>query len=192
MHERRGDDARCTDNVAEPHLGSYANFNPQNDTMHFHTSGPPSSRLFSSIPGRLSSCSTTTTTTSCSYACSKRISKCVDHDCDLLLISCMVLFAASEPRVSVGPPKNHRCCVDRLPAPTFPTSPTLKVVKKNSPGESCRNRTPASATGASKNSTSSLLKQKQPPMATPAASRPTSTRSRSSSRWSQMGICTTE
>jgi hypothetical protein len=66
---------------------------------------------------------------------------------------------------------------------------TLNVVKKNSPGDSCRNRTPASATGASRNNTRSLEKAKHVPIAAPPASSATSTRSRSSSRWSQMGSC---
>jgi hypothetical protein len=45
------------------------------------------------------------------------------------------------------------------PAPTPATALTLKVVKKNSPGLSCRKRTPASATGASRNSTSSCVRK---------------------------------
>ena len=68
-------------------------------------------------------------------------------------------------------------------------SPALKVVKKNSPGESCRKRTPCSATGASRKMISSLLYVKQTSTATSAARAPTITRSRSSSRWSHMGIC---
>jgi hypothetical protein len=65
---------------------------------------------------------------------------------------------------------------------------TLKVVKKNSPGESCRNRTPFIATGASRNTTSSFEKQKHTLMPTSAARPPSMTLSRSSSRWSQIGI----
>ena len=61
---------------------------------------------------------------------------------------------------------------------------TLSVVKKNSPGDSCRKRTPWLATGASRNTTRSLDTAKQVSTATPAASAPISTRSRSSSRWS--------
>jgi hypothetical protein len=52
---------------------------------------------------------------------------------------------------------------------------TLKVVKKNSPGESCRKRTPLVATGASRNTTRSLEKQKHTMMATSAARAPTNT-----------------
>ncbi len=65
---------------------------------------------------------------------------------------------------------------------------TLNVVKKNSPGESCKNLTPCSATGASRNTTRSLEKQKQVRMAPPAASAAINSRSLSSSRWSQIGI----
>jgi len=39
-------------------------------------------------------------------------------------------------------------CLGVARGATCLTKLTFKVVKKNSPGESCRNRTPASATGA--------------------------------------------
>jgi hypothetical protein len=108
--------------------------------------------------------------------------------------------------------------------PAYPE--TLRVVKKNSPGDSCRNFTPCTSdasvttgrteecatrasnsqdhcckcgvqygmertcdtTGASRNTTKSLLKQKHVRMAIAAARPPTSTRSLNSSRWSQIGI----
>ena len=70
--------------------------------------------------------------------------------------------------------------------PEYP--PTCNVVKKNSPGDSCRNRTPCSATGASRNSTRSFEYRKQMATAEAPAIAPAITRSRSSSRWSHIGI----
>lgn len=65
---------------------------------------------------------------------------------------------------------------------------TLMVVKKNSPGESCRKRTPCCATGASRKTTKSFEKAKHVSTAVKAARAATMTRSLSSSRWSQIGI----
>lgn len=59
---------------------------------------------------------------------------------------------------------------------------TLNVVKKNSPGDSCKNLTPCSATGASRNTTRSLEKQKQVKIDPPAASAAISIRSLNSSK----------
>lgn len=58
----------------------------------------------------------------------------------------------------------------------------LMVVKKNSPGESCKNLTPCCATGASKKTTRSLEKQKQVRTAVAAAKAATITLSLSSSK----------
>ena len=69
-----------------------------------------------------------------------------------------------------------------------PHKPTLIVVKKNSPGESCRNLTPCCATGASKKTTKSLEKQKQVSTAVAAAKAATMTLSLSSSKWSHIGM----
>eukprot|EP00982_Pelagococcus_subviridis_P002846 21948-Pelagococcus_subviridis.AAC.2 len=68
--------------------------------------------------------------------------------------------------------------------PQYPA--TFTVVKKYSPGPSCRNRTPSSATGASRNKTRSFAKQKHRRIMTVTAALEISARSRSSSRCSQM------
>ena len=67
--------------------------------------------------------------------------------------------------------------------PQYPA--TLTVVKKYSPGPSCKNRTPSLATGASRKMTRSLAKQKHSKMAAAHAPAETNARSRSSSRCSQ-------
>ena len=68
--------------------------------------------------------------------------------------------------------------------------PTLSVVKKYSPGDSCRKRTPCATTGSSKSTTRSLEKQKQARIEKPATMAARNTRSRSSSKCSQMDIST--
>jgi hypothetical protein len=65
---------------------------------------------------------------------------------------------------------------------TLPTLPPVSMLRN------IMNHPPASATGASRKTTRSFEKQKHARMDTPEASSATSTRSRSSSRWSQMGI----
>ena len=72
--------------------------------------------------------------------------------------------------------------------PVYPA--TFTVVKKYSPGPSCRNRTPISLTGFSRNMTKSFAKQKQSKI--PAATAPDemSALSRSSSKCSQIDIST--
>mmetsp|Transcript_2118 Transcript_2118/g.5653 ORF Transcript_2118/g.5653 Transcript_2118/m.5653 type:complete len:246 (+) Transcript_2118:495-1232(+) len=75
-------------------------------------------------------------------------------------------------------------------SPEYPA--TLSDVKKYSPGESCRNRTPCSATGASRKTTSSFAKQKHARMAKPVMRAAMSTRSRSSSRCSHTVISSSE
>lgn len=59
---------------------------------------------------------------------------------------------------------------------------TLRVVKKNSPGDSCRKRTPWELTGASRSIIKSLEKAKQPKIAAPTAKTETNILWRSSSK----------